>query len=74
MSASTPSQRQLRAGLVVELEAGDAVTLHPSPGTRTIVVKVLEKSGRRARLRVQGHEVVQVSTPDESPAPAVFPA
>lgn len=67
---TTPSRAQLRAGLVVDVEVGAALTLHPAQETRTIVVRVLGKSGRHTRLRVQSHEAVRVSAGDGEKLPA----
>lgn len=61
---TTPSRTALRAGLVLDVEVGEALTLHPSQETRTIVVRLLEKTGRKAKLRVQSHESVRVSHSD----------
>lgn len=58
---TTPSRAGLKQGLVVDVEVGETLTLHPSPQTRTIVVRLLEKTGRKAKLRVQSHDAVRVS-------------
>lgn len=58
----TPSRASLKAGLVVDVAVGDSLTLHPGQETRTIVVRLLEKTGRKAKLRVQSNDEVRVST------------
>jgi hypothetical protein len=64
----TPSRAALRQGLAVDVEVGETITLQPGPETRTIVLRVLEKSGRRVRLRVQASEVVGVlREPEKTP-------
>jgi hypothetical protein len=68
---TTPSRAALRGGLVLDVEVGETLTLHPSPEMRTIVIRVLEKHGRKAKLRVQSHEAVRVSTQqDKNSVPA----
>lgn len=55
----TPSRDALKRGLVVDVSVGETLTLHPSQDTRTVVVRVLEKTGRRTKLRVQStHDVL----------------
>lgn len=66
---TTPSHAQMKAGLVVDVEVGHALTLHPSAATRTIVVRLMEKAGRKAKLRVQSHELVPVSTESDENRP-----
>ncbi len=58
---TTPSKAAMKAGIVIDVAEGGSITLHPSKETRTIVVRVLEKSGRRTKLRVQSDEAVEVS-------------
>lgn len=67
---NTPSRHELRAGLVVDVEVGAALTLHPAPGTRSIIVRVLDKTGRRARLRVQAHDAVPVTVEGDELSPS----
>lgn len=66
-----PSRATLRAGLVVDVEVGETLTLRPSLTTRTIIVHLLEKSGRRAKLRVQSNDAVHVSTETAEKEPAI---
>lgn len=66
----TPSRSALKAGLVVDVVVGESLTLHPGQETRTIVVRLLEKTGRKAKLRVQSHGAVRVSTTDDETLPA----
>ncbi len=63
--STTPSRAALKQGLLVDVEVGGSLTLHPGPATRTIVVRLIEKTGRRAKLRVQSHDAVQVSTQED---------
>lgn len=62
---TTPTRQALKQGLVVDIKVGETLTLYPTGETKTIVVRLLEKTGRLARLRVQSTEAVQATKGQE---------
>lgn len=60
---------QHRSGLVVELSAGQAITLRGANGvdSEKIVLILEQKDGRKARLRIQACANVKVGKPERNP-------
>lgn len=58
---------QPRSGLVVELSAGQMITLRGQNGvdSEKIVLILEQKDGRKARLRIQACSTVKVGKPEK---------
>lgn len=50
----------LRPGIACDVEAGESLTITPSMPGQAVQVHVVEKSGRRTRLRIQSRDPVLI--------------
>jgi hypothetical protein len=60
---------QPRSGLVLEMRAGEMITLRGPNGvdSEKIVLILEQKDGRKARLRIQAGPAVKVGKPEKQP-------
>ncbi len=57
---------ELNRGMVIDVNVGDAVAIHPSVDVRRIVVTIEAKSGQRGRIRIQSDAEARIDTPKKA--------